>query len=116
MPDFSNTDKADILRYLKSMPGAVAFEGWDKYGTPTMTDGASLHNWITAMKNPAYDEDIERALLASAQQLGPSAQQQHLKSINATLPQLKFIPQMDSSPVNINGETILGNGKYMKGK
>ena len=110
MPDFSNASKQDIIRFLRSMPGAVAFDGW-KDGQAKYTDQATLSTWSSAQKNPAYDEEVERELYKSFSQLGPSAQQGYLKSIDAAVPRLRFMQEMKESPVDSRGNLIKGKGR-----
>ena len=110
MADLSNVSKDDIIRFLVSMPGAVSFERWNG-AQPTHTDAAALSTWKSAQANPAYDEDIERMLYRSFQQMGPSAQQEYLKNINVAIPPLKFMPEVQNTGQNAWGQSLTGTGK-----
>ena len=61
MPDFSKVSKEDILRAIEQQPGVSHFTGWDQYGTQKLRTGEGRRSIDSAMQNPAYDEQIERA-------------------------------------------------------
>ena len=91
MPDLSKNTKAEILSFLSSMSGAIGFAGWEgngaKFDAPT-----AQQSWLSAMKNPQYDEDVEKALLASMNQLqggGPAASYENIMP-----PKLKFLQEV----------------------
>ena len=95
MPDFSKNTKAEILQYLSGMPGAIGFAGWE--GSGARFDAPSARQtWMTAMKNPEYDAELEKALLTSMNQLqggGPAA-----GAANMMPPKLKFLPEASTPP------------------
>jgi hypothetical protein len=95
MPDFSKNSKAEIMSFLSGMPGGIAFAGWEgsgaKYDAPT-----ARQSWMSAMKNPEYDEEIEKAMLTSMSHLtggGPMAGKDQMMP-----PKLKFLQEAKETP------------------
>lgn len=76
MPNLSNVSREKILKALEQQPGFSHFTGWDQYGTQKLNTGEGRRSFDTAMRNPAYDESIERALVRDSAGLDPSPLQQ----------------------------------------
>ena len=95
MPDLSGVSKQDILRYLSGLPGAVGFEpiGSD-YNSPRFSKNALVSTWASAMKNPEYDEEIERLLLKSANQVKEVLGESMKPEIDGGIPKLRFLQEM----------------------
>ena len=95
MPDLSKNTKAEILQYLSGMPGAIGFAGWEGNGAKFDAPSAK-QTWMTAMKNPEYDAELEKALLSSMNQLqggGAAA-----GAANMMPPKLKFLQEASAPP------------------
>jgi hypothetical protein len=95
MPDFSKNSKAEIMSFLSGMPGGIGFAGWEgngaRYDAPT-----ARQSWMSAMKNPEYDEEIEKAMLTSMSYLtggGPMAGKDQMMP-----PKLKFLQEAKEIP------------------
>jgi hypothetical protein len=99
MPDFKNTLKQDILSAIDRQPGVSHFTGWDGYGTPRLITGEGRRSFDTAMQNPAYDEEIERALVRDSAGLGHSALQENTPvALDLPTKHLRYMQEVSNSP------------------
>lgn len=65
--------KEEFLETIKKDPKMVAFDGWDSYGTPKLTDRGNKQTWRTAQAAKWYDAEVEQALLGAQNALEQSA-------------------------------------------
>jgi hypothetical protein len=90
--------KEEFLATLQKNPEMVAFEGWDRYGTPKLTDSGQKQTWRTAQAQPWYDKDVEVALIGAGSTLGGSAQAQAFPNADNTQMPPKHVPAMTEVP------------------
>jgi hypothetical protein len=94
--DLSKLTKEQIMSLINDPEVGTSFAGWDKYGTPKRKDWNARRNWESAMQNPSYDEDLERALLMSLNKY-PGALTDPLG--RGGMPdKLRFLQEMRESP------------------
>ena len=99
MPNFSKSSREEILRAIAQQPGVTSFTGWDQYGSPRIVSGEGRKSFDTAMQNPLYDEEIERAMVRDSAGLTPSALQQAMPyAMDMPSSALKYIPEIRQSP------------------
>ena len=99
--------KQELLSFIQQNPQMIAFEGWDRYGQPKLTDAGQKHTWLSAMKTKFYDKDVENALLWASNTMRGSAQERGLGGEKATTeysrPQMRFTPEITELPAQPQG-------------
>ena len=97
--------KEEFLKTLKSDPRMVAFEGWDSYGQPRLTDGGSKQTWRTAQAAPWYDAEVEQALIGAQGALGQSAMTRDFPDARNFSEKPMYTPEVTETPKWNNAAT-----------